>query len=264
MKIWAIVNITPDSFYNKSRVDSRTFLSQCQKFLEEGADVLDIGAESTRPQSNPVSAEEEWLRLNQSLSELKKFLGTDLFSKIVSIDTYKLETAKKALEMGVRIINDVSGGRDMNLLKTIAEFNSKIVLMHSIKTPKIMQEDPQYSNVVTEVYNFLSTQSTLAETVGVSRQNIIWDFGIGFGKTLGHNLKLLSNIEFFKKSGYPLMAGVSRKSFIGNLLNIPNVDMRHDPTLVFHTYLACKHIDILRVHDVSDTSMIRKIFQSLV
>lgn len=261
--VWAVLNLTPDSFYTGSRVKSDEFVEKCIKCLNEGADVLDIGAESTRPFSNSISAEEEWTRLNQPLCDLKLSIGESEFFKRISIDTYKHETANKVLEMGVGCINDIRGGENVQLLKTVSEYNARIVLMHSKGSPKEMQIEPKYNDVVHEVLDFLKSRTDLALQQGILKTNIIWDCGIGFGKTLDHNLQLINNVETFNKDGFALMYAISRKSFIDKLLDIPQVELRRDPTMIIHTILAMHQVDILRVHDVAETVMIRNILKHI-
>lgn len=260
-QIWAVLNLTPDSFYPGSRVDSGDFVKRCLQCLSDGADVLDIGAESTRPFSDPVSAEEEWHRLNQPLSDLKTEIGADEFRRRVSIDTYKGGTARKALELGAGIINDVGGGQSPELLQAVAEYKAGIVLMHCRGNPKEMQVNPVYDDVVGEVLAFLQDRTAAALEHGIAPQNIIWDCGIGFGKTLDHNLALLNSVGRFQEAGYRLLYGISRKSFIDKMLNLPDVALRRDPSMILHTILAAKGVDILRVHDVAETAMIREILK---
>ena len=263
-KIWAVINLTPDSFYPGSRVDSKKFVDRCLEALSEGADVLDIGAESTRPYSEPITAEVEWERIHQPLQDLKSQIGEMEYFKRVSIDTYKPETARRVLETGVGYINDIRGGQSVALLQAVAEFKAGIVLMHSQGPPETMQRNPLYDDVVQDVSSFLQSQSVLAVKYGIVPENIIWDCGIGFGKKLEHNLKLIQSLNRFQEKGYRIMYGISRKSFIDKLLDIPEVEMRRDPTMIIHTYLAMHGVDILRVHDVKETVMIRNILMHLL
>jgi dihydropteroate synthase len=262
VEIWGIINLTPDSFVPESRIGKNKLLNTALNFLQQGADVLDIGAESTKPYSEPISEEEEWERLESSLQELKILLQ-DSFSKQVSIDTYKTGTVQKCLEMGIRIVNDISTGSNDNILSLVSFHQAKIVLMHSLGSPKTMQEAPHYTNVVEDVYRTLSLKTEIALKHNIAPENIIWDYGIGFGKTMEHNLALIANTRKFKTSGFPLMAGISRKSFLHHLLNIPDVKDRRRPGQVFHTYLALQGVDIIRVHDIEDSVEIRTIVSTL-
>jgi len=263
-KIWAVLNLTPDSFYPESRVTHKDFVNRCVECLSQGADVLDIGAESTRPFSQALGFREEWDRLEAPLTDLRLEIGQSEFSKRVSIDTYKAETAQKVLELGVGFINDVSGGKSSELLKLTAQYDAGIVLMHSRGEPADMQVNPQYTDVGIEILEFLRMQSEKAIHCGVAKNKIIWDVGIGFGKLLEHNLQLLKNTDIFRSDGFPLMVGISRKSFIDKLLNIPSAEQRRDPTIIINTYLALHQVDILRVHDIKDADLIRKIIQHLI
>jgi dihydropteroate synthase len=262
-KIWAVINLTPDSFYAASRVEPGNFVDRCVECLAQGADALDIGAESTRPYSDSISPDEEWKRLKQPLNDLKNEIGRTEFFRRISIDTYKPETARKALETGVGYINDVRGGENPQLLKDVAEYNAGIVLMHSRGNPKEMQINPRYDNVIEDVTGFLQSRTKTAIDNGIAPENIIWDCGIGFGKTPDHNLQLINSVDVFKKFGRRLLYGISRKSFIDKMLNLPDVELRRDPTMIIHTILAMRGVDILRVHDVKETVMIRDILKHL-
>jgi len=263
MQIWSIFNITPDSFYAKSRYDAKTLIHIASNALRDGADVLDVGAESSRPFSEPVSAQEEWDRLEEPLYLLKKKLSTKEFSTQISIDTYKSEIAEKVLQMGVRIINDISAGSQENMFDLLAQYNAKVVLMHSLTTPDKMQIDPQYDDVVKEVFSFLEKRTELAMKAGIKEENIIWDFGIGFGKKVEHNLLLLKNIAQFKSAKFKLMAGVSRKSFLGKILNLEAPEDRNIATVIMHTYLALHNIDILRVHDTNEALQVKNLLSAI-
>ncbi len=263
-QIWAVLNLTPDSFYQGSIVSKEDFLHRASQFLEMGADVLDIGAESSRPFSKPISWEEEWNRLYAPLNDLKKILGKDDFFNKVSVDTYKPEITKKCLQMGVGIINDISGLKNNKMLDLISDFSARVVIMHSKGTPKNMQINPIYTDVVSEVLEFLHDRSKNAIQKGVLAKNIIWDYGIGFGKTVEHNLELLKNSYKFKRDGYSLMAGISRKSFIGKILGLTDTDQRGPASLILNTYLVLKQwVDILRVHDVKEIVQMRTLLKEL-
>ncbi|MDH5717793.1 MAG: dihydropteroate synthase [Spirochaetia bacterium] len=263
MQVWAILNLTSDSFYEKSRVKENKFIDFALKCINEGADVLDIGAESSRPFSKPVTWEEEWQRLEKPLKLLKKELGEQTFEKIISVDTYKPETARRTLDMGIKIINDIKGGQNLKMLNLVSSYQAKIVIMHSKGTPENMQIKPEYSDVTNEVLIFLKKQTKAAISAGINKENIIWDYGVGFGKTTSHNLSLIKNTSVFKKEGFLLLTGISRKSFIGEILNLPNPEARGFASGIIHTYLALQGVDILRVHDVKETVQIRTLLSSL-
>jgi len=263
MEVWSIINATPDSFLAESRKQGVDAVKAAVDHLQQGVDVVDIGAESSRPFSTPLPPDEEWNRLQPILVDLKKEVGDAAFNHRVSVDTWKPEIARRAMDLGVSIINDIRGGGEKGMFETVQEYDATIVLMHSQGTPETMQVNPVYNDVVDEVYTFLKYRSNEAETTGIDKKKIIWDFGIGFGKTPEHNLDLLKNLNIFLASGHRLMAGVSRKSFIGKLLNLPEPEQRKDPSLVLHTYLALHRVSILRVHDIKETLMMRALLKSL-
>ena len=262
-QIWAIINLTPDSFYQHSRFTETTFLPQVEYILNCGADMLDIGAESTRPFSRSISIEEEWRRLKTPLKSLKKEYGDNFLSKRVSIDTRKSEIAERSIELGAGTINDTSGLSSLKMIQLLAKYQKKVVIMHSQGKPSQMQVNPNYKDLISEILNFLKSRSITATKNGVLPKNIIWDYGIGFGKTVEHNLMLLKNIKKFKSCGYPLMVGLSRKSFIGKILKLDNTNNYDIGSLVLHTFLALQDIDILRVHDVKETNQMRLLLKKL-
>jgi len=262
LHIWAVLNLTPDSFFQKSRTGEHDFVERSLQALQTGADVIDVGAESSRPSSQEISHEEEWTRL-QPLLALKKEIGSQKFKQCISLDTYKPETAKKALELGAGIINDIRAGESDELVNAVATHKAKIVLMHAQGRPKNMQDNPDYDNVVNEVLSFLKERTAKCIDAGILPENIIWDPGIGFGKTLEHNLTLLKNVSLFLKESHKLMLGISRKSFIGKLLKVEDMEQRLGPTIAFHTYLALQGVDILRVHDVESALQVKKITKEL-
>ena len=260
--IWAIVNLSHDSFYPNSRVTSDNAAKTIVRFLEMGADVVDIGAESTRPYSRPISWEDEWTLLKNPLIETKNIIGNNLFRSKISIDTYKTEVAHRAIDLGIRIINDVTGLKSQEMTQLIANSQSKVVIMHSTGNFTHMQVNPHYDNVTREVLTMLRQQTSRAEKMGVLAKNIIWDVGIGFGKSIQHNVELLKQISQFKTFAYPLMIGLSRKSFLGHLFDIKDSNERGAVSLAMHTYLATKkQIDILRVHDVQETVQMRRLIE---
>ena len=262
-QIWSVINLTPDSFYKGSRFRSSNFLSFAENSFEEGVDVLDIGAESSRPFSKRISADEEWLRLEGPLKELKKAVGDSCFSHRVSIDTCKPEIAERCLDLGIGIINDITGLESNKMTQLVSDYGARIVIMHSRGRPKTMQRNVRYQDVTSEIQIFLEKQTLKAIKKGIHPKNIIWDYGIGFGKEVHHNLKLLKDTRKFKGKGYPIMVGLSRKSFIGKILNLQDPEQREGASLVLHTYLALEGVDILRVHDVRETCQMRILLERL-
>lgn len=237
--LMGILNITPDSFSDGGRyLAVEAALSQAERLIQEGADILDIGAESTRPGHTEISAEEEWARLEPVLKELVPNCPVP-----VSVDTQKAKVAEKALNLGVHIINDIWGlQKDPDMAKTIGQSQAAVVLMHN-------KNEKEYQNLLGEIMEFLEQSIELALKNGIKENRIILDPGIGFGKTPEQNMEVISRLNEFKTLGYPFLLGVSRKSVIGNTLNLP-VEERLEPTLALGTLGVVAGVDILRVHDV--------------
>ena len=211
-----IVNVTPDSFYEGSRMDSHEkAIELAEKHIREGALMIDVGGESTRPGSDPVDAEEEIRRICPVIREIR---GRHR-EIMISADTYRAETAAAAIEAGADMINDISGLTfEPQLGRVVADAGAAIVLMHTPARPKTMQDAPQYDDVVVEVYDFLKRQMAFAMECGIPKDQMMVDVGIGFGKNDEHNLALLRNIEKFNQLGCPQLLAVSRKSVIGRTL----------------------------------------------
>jgi dihydropteroate synthase len=237
--IMGIVNITPDSFSDGGKFyNPADALRQAEKLITEGADILDIGAESSRPGYHPVSAEEEWQRLEPLLRELLPHCSVP-----ISLDTQKAAVAEKALDLGVHIINDIWGlQKDPHMAKTIAGAGAAIVIMHN-------QDGTEYRNLMGDIQQFLEHSIEKALQSGVAENQIVIDPGIGFGKNPEQNMEVLSRLEELRVLGVPILLGVSRKSVIGRTLNLP-VDQRLEPTIALGTLGIVSGADILRVHDV--------------
>jgi dihydropteroate synthase len=242
--IMGILNITPDSFADGGRfIDIETAINHAKEMQDQGADIIDIGGESTRPGSEPLSEDEELARV---LPVIKKLVGT---LKIpISVDTYKPRVADECLQAGAHIINDITGLTNSAMIDVISEYNVPVVIMHMRGTPKHMQENPTYSNVVNEVKDFLKDRVNVAHKAGI--HDVIVDPGIGFGKTLDHNLQLLKNLKEFTTLGCPLLVGPSRKSFIGKLTGL-SVEQRLEGTLAAVSVSVMNGANIVRVHDVA-------------
>jgi len=246
-----IINVTPDSFSDgglfKTTDDA---VQKALEFVKEGADIIDIGGESTRPGAMPVSIEEE---LNRVIPVIKKFREKDNETPI-SIDTYKAEVAGQALSNGADIINDISGGTfDENIIKIGAEYDCSYVIMHIKGKPFNMQQNPVYSEkgVVFDIKEFFINQAKKLIDSGIEKDKIILDPGIGFGKTLNDNIEILNNLNEFRKLGFPVMIGVSRKSFIGNILNKPPQGRLYG-TIAAVVLSIINGASIVRVHDVRE------------
>lgn len=241
-----IVNITPDSFYEGSRMQTKTLIPMIEKMVQEGMDILDLGGQSSRPGALEVSAEEEWMRIDEPLKLILKY-----FPKLpISIDTYHAKVAEKALEHGAHIINDIYAGTfDLDMLKTVARFKAAMVLMHMQGNPQTMQKKPTYQNVLVDVWDFLQQRITEARKAGVF--DLIIDPGFGFGKTLDDNYLLLKNMKIFSCSEVPVLAGVSRKSMICRVLNIEPSEALNGTTAL-HWEALNQGASVLRVHDVKE------------
>ncbi len=241
--LMGILNVTPDSFYRGSRVLGRVE-EVARKMMDEGADILDIGGESTRPGAEPVDPDEELRRVIPAIKTIRKFSNV-----LISIDTYKAEVAEEAIKAGADLINDISGfGFDPKILDVASKYSSPYILMHIKGTPRDMQKNPYYNDVISELLSYFENKIEILLNKGI--EQIIVDPGIGFGKRFEDNIEILRNIDRFKKFGYPILVGHSRKSFIGSILNEKDPGKRLFGTLGITAYLALKEVDILRVHDV--------------
>lgn len=257
--VMGVLNCTPDSFSDGGRfVDVTSALARLRTMSEQGASMVDVGGESTRPGSDPVPAEEELRRVMPVLeAALPEF--PNLF---FSIDTTKFEVAEAALSVGVHFINDVSGLRsEPRFVDLAADNQAGLILMHSRGNPKTMQNNPVYLDVCEEVYSELEAKADYCERSGVPC--VIVDPGFGFSKNLDHNLELLRNLDQLAASGRPVLAGMSRKSMLGQILGGRSVDQRLTATISAHFYAMMKGARIIRVHDVSEAVDSVKVFEAL-
>ncbi len=246
-KIMGIVNLTPDSFFDGGKLNSiKDILYQCELMLSEGADILDLGAFSSRPGAEMVSEEEELKRLNPALKAIKK----EFPKAILSIDTYRSEVAKQSVDIGAHIINDISGGSmDPKMFEFIGKNKVPYVLMHMQNQPKNMQVKPNYKNVVAEVYSYFHDKITLLKLFGAL--DIILDPGFGFGKNLSHNYQLLKHISYFKTLDCPILVGISRKRMIQEVIHEKS-EQALNGTTAANTVATLLGAQILRVHDVKE------------
>ena len=246
--IMGILNVTPDSFSDGGKfLDPQAAIDHAKLMVKQGADIIDVGGESSRPGSDPVSVEEEKRRVLPVIRRLAKELDVPL-----SIDTYKSEVAREALATGACLVNDISGLRfSPDMAALVADAEASVVVMHIKGTPKTMQKDPRYKNVVREVRDQLKAQTELARKAGVSKDKILVDPGIGFGKTVDHNCKLISEVGQLRKLGYPILIGTSRKTFIGKVLGT-EVDDRLEGTIATNVVAVLGGADFVRVHDVKE------------
>ena len=247
--VMGILNVTPDSFSDGGRFfDPETAVSHGIRMAEEGADIIDVGAESTRPGSDPVPAVEERDRLVPIVKRLTAELDVP-----ISADTCKAEVAAAAVEAGASIVNDVSAGRDPGMFGVVRESGAGLVLMHMLGEPKTMQEEPHYDDVVTEVRDYLAERVAAAVAAGVDAETISVDPGLGFGKNFEHSTRLMKEIDALLPLGRPLLVGPSRKSFIGEALGDAPIDRRLEGTLGSVAWMAGRGAHIVRVHDVGPT-----------
>lgn len=243
--VMKIINLTPDSFYNKQlEATDFSILSSVEEALSNGAKIIDIGAQSTRPGAHLISKEIEWERIKGKIKLVQK----EFSEAFISIDTFYSSVAEKAADEGAVIINDISGGTmDDSLFDTVARLKIPYILMHIKGTPQTMQSNPTYENVVLEVWNYFLEKINKLEKLGVDQ--LIIDPGFGFGKTIENNYSLLKNLPFFQNLNRPILAGVSRKSMITKVLNIKTEDALNG-TSILNTLAIMNGASILRVHDV--------------
>ncbi|GAB6175997.1 dihydropteroate synthase [Desulfobaculum senezii] len=259
-----IVNVTPDSFYDGGSHDSHeAAVEHGKKLIADGAHILDVGGESTRPTAERVGTGEELRRVVPVVRELAKYIRENELDAAISVDTYKAATAAAALEAGAVVVNDVSGCRfDPELMDVLAQYQPGYVLMHCQGLPGSMQNDPSYVDVVDEISDFFDQRLRQLTRAGLAEENIVLDPGIGFGKKLEHNLEILRNIEAFGRFGLPMFMGLSNKSLWGDLLGL-DVDSRQNATQVGTALLAARGVQIHRVHEVAPTVETLRIVQAM-
>jgi len=257
--IMGILNATPDSFYDGGRYTSREAArTRIRTMVDEGADILDIGGESSRPGSERIGVEEELRRVMPLVEIAVAETGV-----VVSVDTMKADVARRALEAGAHIINDISALRhDAGMVQVVAEHGAGLVLMHMQGEPKTMQENPTYCDVVEEVSVFLKKQTAFALKHGCAEDQIVWDPGLGFGKTFEHNWTLLTGTSALAREGRPLMIGASRKRFLGALCD-RETDDRLAASLAVAAYASHAGAHLLRVHDVIHTCDVVRVMAKL-
>ncbi len=245
--IMGVINVTPDSFSDGGEYDTiDSAVTRAHKLVERGADIIDVGGESTRPHSDPISEEVESRRVIPVVRRL-----VDETAVPISIDTMKPGVARRAVSEGASLVNDVSGLRNPEMVKFVAESGLPVVVMHMLGRPKTMQDEVHYDDVVGDIIHFLDRNIGSALRSGVDPGNIIIDPGIGFGKTPENNIEILRRLREFRCMGYPLLVGPSRKSFIGRILDLP-VDQRLEGTISATVSSIMNGADIVRVHDVEE------------
>lgn len=254
-----VLNVTPDSFSDGGRfLDHEAAVEHGLRMAADGADLLDVGGESTRPGSEAVSIDEEGARVVSVIKRLAAEVDVP-----VSIDTRKPEVAEAALDAGAELVNDVSGARDPRMFEVVRRSGSGLVVMHMLGEPKTMQVDPKYDDVVREVRSYLAERVEAAVAAGVDRGRLAVDPGLGFGKTYAHNLVLMRDIAAFLEVGVPVVAGPSRKSFIGTALGDLPVDRRLEGTAGAVAWLAGHGTHVIRVHDVAEMVRVLRVVDAI-
>lgn len=276
-RIMGIVNLTPDSFsgdglYKNQKLEVRSkklenkrqknstksIIDYVSRLVEDGTDIIDIGGESTRPGAIPVSVKEEIRRTAAVIKDIRKKIKVP-----ISIDTYKPEVAKAALDNGAVMINDITGLKNPGMLKLAAQYKAAVVIMHMKGRPRNMQKNPQYVSVIGEIIAYLCQAVERAQETGIAKNRIIIDPGIGFGKTLEHNLEIIRNLREFRTLGYPVLIGPSRKSFIGKILDTAAGE-RLSGTIAVSVLAAQNGANFLRVHDVLQIQQALKVTNAII
>jgi len=259
--IMGVLNVTPDSFSDGDEFLSRDkAVERGLQMAAEGAHIIDVGGESTHPGSQPVTADEELRRIIPVIEDLRRNLDVT-----ISIDTSKAEVARAAIEAGASVVNDVTGGRgDERMLPLIAETKSGFILMHMQGTPPTMQIQPRYTDVVAEISEFFRQQYARAIGLNIDPMAIAFDPGIGFGKTLEHNLELLAQLERLRAHDRFLVVGVSRKSFLGKLIGSPEIRDRLVPGVALSAILRARGADVFRVHDVKENVYALRVSEAIL
>jgi dihydropteroate synthase len=258
--VMGVLNVTPDSFSDGGRFFGvEDAVTQFHRMVEDGADVIDIGGESSRPGAEPIDVGEEWRRIGPILTQVAASSPVP-----ISIDTYKAEIARRAAEHGAAVINDISALRfDPEMAEVVAGSGTSVILMHMQGTPRNMQKNPVYNDVVHEICGFLSDRARAARRAGIAGEKIILDPGIGFGKTLTHNLLILRELRTLVELGYPVLVGASRKSFIGKVSGVGGAD-RLEGSLAAAVLAASAGARILRVHDVCQTKRALEVWAAVL
>ena len=256
-RIMGILNFTPDSFSDSGQFyQLDKALIQVEKMLNAGADIIDIGGESTRPNAEEVSVEQELERVVPLVEAVRR-----RFDCWISVDTSKSQVMAESAKVGMDLINDIRALQEPQALETAVKLGLPVCLMHMQGQPRTMQNNPQYQNVVEEVLQFLQKRTALCIQAGIKAENIIWDVGFGFGKSVQHNYKLLQQLSRFTAQGYPVLAGLSRKSMIGAVLD-KSVEQRVVGSATGALIAAMNGATILRVHDVEATADALKVWQA--
>lgn len=260
VKVMGILNITPDSFSDGGKnFKIEDSVRSAKKLIAQGADIIDIGGESTRPGAPIINLEEELRRVIPVIEALREFTDID-----ISIDTSKPEVMKKSIEAGANIVNDVKALSEVASMEMVANLNTDVCLMHMSGNPKTMQQNPNYVDVVDEIKMFFENKVNECLKAGIKESKIILDPGFGFGKTLEHNITILKRLDELKELGMPILVGISRKSMIGELLGDRSVDGRISGSVMAGMIAIQNGANIIRVHDVLETKDALTIMQRIV
>ena len=257
--LMGVLNATPDSFSDGGKFyNNQLAKKQIKKLLNDGANIIDLGGESTRPGSKEIDPKKEWKRIQPKLNNLRKQ------KCIISLDSRKSLIIKKSLKYNVKLINDVSGlSYDKNTIDILKKFKTPFVIHHTQGNPEKMQNNPSYKNVLLDIYDYFEEKLKLIRKKKIKHNNIILDPGVGFGKNLKHNITLISNISIFHSLGFPIMLGLSRKKFIKDLSGSNDSKERIGGTISSCIYSSLQGVQILRVHDVNEASQALKVFEKL-
>jgi dihydropteroate synthase len=257
--IMGILNLTPDSFSDGGKFNKKkTGINHAKKLFGLGADIIDVGGESTRPGSKPVSEKEEWNRIKKIIKAIDKKIP-------LSLDTRKSEIMNRGIKIGIKLINDVSGlSYDSETINVLKKNKSPFVIQHSQGNPENMQNKPKYKNELLDIYDFFEKKIKFLRSRGINHNNIIIDPGIGFGKNLKHNMNLIRNISIFHALGFPILLGLSRKRFIKDLSGKNDTKERLGGTIASSLYSMMQGVQILRIHDVNELIQSIKVFKKLI
>jgi dihydropteroate synthase len=257
--ILGVLNLTPDSFSDGGKFNTKKKgINHAIKLYKEGADLIDVGGESTRPGSKEVNKEDEWNRIKDILKSIVKKIP-------ISLDTRKSEIMKNGIKVGVKLINDVSGlSFDPETINILKKYKIPFVIQHTLGTPENMQKNPKYKNELLDIYDFFEEKIKLLKSKGIKHNNIILDPGIGFGKKLKHNMNLIRRVSIFHSLGFPILVGNSRKRFIKDISKKNDSYTRIGGTISSSLYLMMQGVEILRIHDVNEVLQAIKVFKEII
>ena len=257
--ILGVLNLTPDSFSDGGKFNTKKKgINHAIKLYKEGADLIDVGGESTRPGSKEVNKEDEWNRIKDILKSIVKKIP-------ISLDTRKSEIMKNGIKVGVKLINDVSGlSFDPETINILKKYKIPFVIQHTLGTPENMQKNPKYKNELLDIYDFFEEKIKLLRSKGIKHNNIILDPGIGFGKKLKHNMNLIRRVSIFHSLGFPILVGNSRKRFIKDISKKNDSYTRIGGTISSSLYLMMQGVQILRIHDVNEVMQAIKVFKEII